>query len=42
MWTLPRSRSPVTGIIKPVAFEKFLEVTRQIEIYWLVLKRPPE
>jgi len=29
-------------IIKPVAFEKFLEVTRQIEIYWLVLNRPPE
>ena len=29
-------------IVKPVAFEKFLEVTRQIEIYWLVLNRPPE
>jgi len=29
-------------IIKPVIFEKFLEVTRQIEIYWLVLNRPPE
>lgn len=29
-------------IIKPVAFEKFLDVTHQIEIYWLVLNRPPE
>jgi len=29
-------------IIKPVIFEKFLEVTHQIEIYWLVLNRPPE
>lgn len=29
-------------IVKPVAFEKFLEVARQIEIYWLVLNRAPE
>ncbi|MFP4481448.1 MAG: response regulator [Thermovirgaceae bacterium] len=29
-------------IVKPVVFEKFLEVTHQIEIYWLALNRPPE
>jgi hypothetical protein len=28
-------------IIKPVNFEKFLQVAQQIEIYWTVLNKPP-
>ena len=29
-------------IVKPVDFEKFVEVAEQIEIYWNVLNRPPD
>lgn len=29
-------------IVKPVDFEKFMEVARQIELYWSVLNRPIE
>lgn len=29
-------------IVKPVDFDKFLEVAGQIELYWSVLNRPPE
>ncbi len=28
-------------IVKPVDFDKFIEVTEQIELYWSVLNRPP-
>lgn len=28
-------------IVKPVDFEKFLEVAKHIEIYWLALNHPP-
>ncbi|WP_119070446.1 response regulator [Aggregatilinea lenta] len=28
-------------IVKPVDFDKFLEVAEQIELYWVVLNRPP-
>ncbi len=28
-------------IIKPVNFEKFVEVAEQIEVYWTVLNKPP-
>lgn len=28
-------------IVKPVDFEKFVEVAAQIDIYWSVLNRPP-
>lgn len=28
-------------IVKPVEFEKFLEVAAQIEIYWAVVNKPP-
>lgn len=28
-------------IIKPVDFEKFIEVAKQIELYWNVLNKPP-
>lgn len=28
-------------IVKPVNFEKFLEVAEQIELYWTVFNRPP-
>jgi CheY-like chemotaxis protein len=28
-------------IIKPVDFEKFMEVAKQIELYWNVLNKPP-
>jgi CheY-like chemotaxis protein len=29
-------------IVKPVSFEKFLEVAGQIELYWTLLNQPPE
>jgi CheY-like chemotaxis protein len=29
-------------IVKPVDFDKFLEVAGQIELYWLVLNMPPK
>lgn len=29
-------------IVKPVDFDKFMEVASQIEIYWLAVNRPPE
>lgn len=28
-------------ILKPVSFEKFLDVAEQIELYWCVTNRPP-
>jgi CheY-like chemotaxis protein len=28
-------------IVKPVNFEKFIEVARHIEIYWTILNHPP-
>ncbi len=28
-------------IVKPVDFDKFIEVAEHIEIYWTVLNRPP-
>ena len=28
-------------IVKPVDFDKFLEVTTQIELYWCLLNQPP-
>jgi CheY-like chemotaxis protein len=28
-------------IIKPVSFEKFLEVTEHIDLYWMVINHPP-
>lgn len=28
-------------IVKPVDFEKFLEVAEQIQLYWVVLNQPP-
>lgn len=28
-------------IVKPVNFEKFLEVAEQIELYWCVTNQPP-
>lgn len=28
-------------ILKPVDFDKFLDVTEQIELYWTVLNKPP-
>lgn len=28
-------------IVKPVSFDKFTEVTAQIELYWVVLNTPP-
>jgi CheY-like chemotaxis protein len=28
-------------IVKPVDFDKFLAVARQIDLYWMVLNRPP-
>lgn len=28
-------------IVKPVEFEKFIEVARQIDVYWCVLNHPP-
>lgn len=28
-------------IVKPVSFDKFIEVAAQIELYWGVLNRPP-
>ncbi len=28
-------------IVKPVDFEKFMEIASQIEIYWLAINRPP-
>ncbi len=28
-------------IVKPVDFEKFMEVAAQIELYWIVLNTPP-
>ncbi len=28
-------------IVKPVSFEKFLEIAEQIELYWAVLNHPP-
>jgi CheY-like chemotaxis protein len=28
-------------IVKPVNFEKFMEVAAQIELYWCLLNRPP-
>ena len=28
-------------IVKPVSFEKFLQVASQIELYWLMLNTPP-
>jgi CheY-like chemotaxis protein len=29
-------------IVKPVAFDKFMEIAAQIELYWAVTNRPPE
>lgn len=29
-------------IVKPVNFEKFMDVATQIELYWCVLNEPPE
>ena len=29
-------------IVKPVNFEKFIDVATQIELYWCVLNEPPE
>lgn len=29
-------------IVKPVDFEKFVEVAAQIEVYWTLLNEPPE
>ena len=29
-------------IVKPVDFDKFMEVTAQIEVYWAVINQPPE
>lgn len=28
-------------IVKPVDFEKFIQVTQQIEVYWLAINEPP-
>jgi hypothetical protein len=28
-------------IVKPVSFEKFVQVAEQIEVYWTVLNKPP-
>ncbi len=28
-------------IVKPVNFEKFMEVAAQIELYWCLLNHPP-
>jgi CheY-like chemotaxis protein len=28
-------------IVKPVNFDKFIEVAHQIELYWMVLNQPP-
>jgi len=28
-------------IVKPVDFDKFMEVAAQVELYWLVLNTPP-
>jgi CheY-like chemotaxis protein len=28
-------------IVKPVDFEKFMEVAGQIELYWIILNKPP-
>ena len=28
-------------IVKPVDFDRFLEVAAQIELYWTVLNQPP-
>ena len=28
-------------IVKPVSFENFVEVAAQIDLYWLVLNKPP-
>jgi CheY-like chemotaxis protein len=29
-------------IVKPVSFEKFMEVAQQIHLYWLALNEPPK
>ena len=29
-------------IVKPVDFDKFMEVAAQIELYWVVINKPPE
>jgi hypothetical protein len=29
-------------IVKPVNFDKFMEVAAQIELYWAVINKPPE
>lgn len=29
-------------IVKPVNFDKFVEVSAQIELYWMVLNQPPD
>jgi hypothetical protein len=28
-------------IVKPVDFDQFLEVTRQLGFYWLLINQPP-
>lgn len=28
-------------IVKPVEFDKFIEIARQIDLYWMVLNTPP-